>query len=86
MEDTAADRSTSKKASNAGVNAGYAVLGLGVSAFATPFVASGIAGFFGMAAVTGPVGLIAAGVVGLVWGLITVASSDLVKNAFNSLE
>lgn len=83
MEDKAADRSSSKMLSNAGVNAGYALAGLGVSAVATPFVASGLVAL-GVAA--GPAGWAALAIVGVAWGAWTVFSSDTVKDRINSLD
>lgn len=83
MEDKAADRSSSKILSNAGVNAGYALAGLGVSAVATPFVASGLVAL-GVAA--GPAGWAALAIVGVAWGAWTVFSSDTVKHWINSLD
>lgn len=82
-QDRAAGIASSKIASNAGVNAGYALVGIGVSSVATPALASGLV-TIGVA--SGPAGWIALAVVGAAWGLWRAFSSDTVKNCLNSLD
>ena len=67
--------SDTKIKSNMGVNAAYAATGTGVAAggvAVTPVVA-------GLVGVSSPPGWIVAGVIGGIWGLFTVATSDTVK-------
>lgn len=82
-EDWAAGKTNSKIASNAAVNAGYALAGIGVSAVATPWITTGLVGA-GMAA--GPAGWVALAIVGAGWGAWTALTSDKVKEWANSLE
>ena len=74
--------SSSKRWINAGVNAAYAVGGIGFTTVGTYCVAAGVSAL----AVAGPPGWLVAGVIGAVWGLVTVATSDKAKNLINSLD
>ena len=76
--------SSSKIWTNAGVNAAYAVGGIGVATVVTPTLAGLIATIPFIAA--GPAGLIAAGLIGIGWGIFTVATSDKAKSLINSLD
>ncbi|WP_455052670.1 RHS repeat-associated core domain-containing protein [Mogibacterium sp.] len=74
--------SDTKIKSNMKVNMAYAATGTGVAAggvAATPVVA-------GLLGVSSPPGWIVAGVIGGIWGLFTVATSDTVKKMINSLD
>ena len=74
--------SSSKRWTNAGVNAAYAVSGIGVTTLGT----SCVAGIATVAVVAGPPGWLVAGAIGAVWGIVTVATSDKAKNLINSLD
>ncbi|MBB1532688.1 MAG: hypothetical protein HG465_000930, partial [Mogibacterium sp.] len=74
--------SDTKIKSNMKVNTAYAATGTGVVAggvAVTPVVA-------GLLGVSSPPGWIVAGVIGGIWGLFTVATSDTVKKMINSLD
>lgn len=74
--------SDTKIKSNIKVNTAYAATGTGVVAggvAVTPVVA-------GLLGVSSPPGWIVAGVIGGIWGLFTVATSDTVKKMINSLD
>ena len=76
--------SSSKRWTNTGVNVAYAVGGIGVATAVTPTLAGLIATIPFIAA--GPAGLIAAGLIGIGWGIFTVATSDKAKSLINSLD
>ena len=76
--------SSSKRWTNTGVNVAYAVGGIGVATVVTPTLAGLIATIPFIAA--GPAGLIAAGLIGIGWGIFTVATSDKAKSLINSLD
>ena len=74
--------SSSKRWTNAGVNAAYAVGGIGFTTVGT----SCVAGIATVAGVAGPPGWLVAGAIGAIWGIVTVATSDKAKNLINSLD
>ena len=74
--------SSSKRWTNAGVNAAYAVGGIGFTTVGTSWVV----GIATVAGVAGPPGWLVAGAIGAIWGIVTVATSDKAKNLINSLD
>ena len=75
--------SSSKRWTNAGINAAYAVGGIGVTTVLAPPLASGLVS---LGVLAGPAGWIAIIGIGAIWGLITVATSDSAKTWINSLD
>ena len=75
--------SSSKRWTNAGVNAAYAVGGIGVTTVFAPPLASGLVS---LGVLAGPAGWLAIIGIGAIWGLITVATSDSAKTWINSLD
>ena len=75
--------SSSKIWTNAGVNAAYAVGGIGVTTVFAPPLASGLVS---LGVLAGPAGWLAIIGIGAIWGLITVATSDSAKTWINSLD
>ena len=74
--------SSSKIWTNAGVNAAYAVGGIGATAVGT----SVISYIATVAVVASPLGWVVAGLIGIAWGAWTVYSSNKLKNRINSLD
>ena len=74
--------SSSKIWTNAGVNAAYAVGGIGATAVGT----SVISYIATVAVVASPPGWVVAGLIGIAWGAWTVYSSNKLKNRINSLD
>ena len=75
--------SSSKIWTNAGVNAAYAVGGIGVTTVFAPPLASVLVS---LGVLAGPAGWLAIIGIGAIWGLITVATSDSAKTWINSLD